>query len=104
MADWLSQYNLIKSSVITPSSLRSLLTHVILQDTSAMALYSDSAEERETVCCFLVFHETGESPRNGMLFQAGKSRPKQMKGEKPAQDRTAILQEKQDIKTKLRRV
>ena len=28
-----------------------------------MALYSASAEERDTVCCFLVFHEMGDLPK-----------------------------------------
>ena len=30
---------------------------------TAMALYFDSAEDRETVCCFLDFHEIKDSPR-----------------------------------------
>jgi len=30
----------------------------------AIARYSTSAEEGETVCCFLVFQEMGECPKN----------------------------------------
>ena len=37
---------------------------MISQVTLAMARYSASAEERDTVCCFLDFQEMKKEPRN----------------------------------------
>ena len=36
---------------------------MISQTATAIDLYSDSAEDRETVCCFFDFHEIKDSPR-----------------------------------------
>ncbi|MFS8003770.1 hypothetical protein Hanom_Chr13g01217831 [Helianthus anomalus] len=55
-------YNRIKSSEITPSSLRRRRTYIISDVTSAIALYSDSALDLDTVCCFLLFQDTRFPP------------------------------------------
>ena len=44
-------------------SLSRANSQVISQVALAIALYSASAEERETIGCFLDFHEIKESPR-----------------------------------------
>ncbi|KAJ0754024.1 hypothetical protein HanPI659440_Chr09g0342361 [Helianthus annuus] len=45
------------------SSLRIFANHIISQVAEHMARYSASAEDRETVFCFLLFHDTKELPR-----------------------------------------
>ena len=39
------------------------MSHTISLVTMAIALYSDSAEDLDTTCCFLHFQEIKESPR-----------------------------------------
>ena len=43
-----------------PRSDSKLLSHLSSHVVVAIEWYSAFAEERETVCCFLVFHEIGE--------------------------------------------
>ena len=44
------------------NSLQREMSQEISQHESAMALYSASAEERDTVCCLLHFQEINERP------------------------------------------
>jgi hypothetical protein len=46
----------------TPSSSKRYFSHWSLNVSVAMARYSASIEERETVVCFFVFHEMGLEP------------------------------------------
>ena len=45
-------------------SLSKGISHINSQTTDAIALYSASAEDLETVCCFFDFQDIKESPRN----------------------------------------
>ena len=40
------------------------ISHISSQTTATIALYSASAEDLETVCCFFDFQDIKESPRN----------------------------------------
>lgn len=58
----LSQYNVAGSEKITPMSENKPVIQTISQEVVAMALYSASAEDLQTVLCFLVPQDTKESP------------------------------------------
>lgn len=62
-ADMLSQNRTAGLVKWTWRSLNSVTSQVISQVTCVMALYSASAEDRETVVCFFDFQEMRESPR-----------------------------------------
>lgn len=47
----------------TPNSLSRESNHTISQVALAIERYSASADDRETVCCFLDFQDTKEEPR-----------------------------------------
>jgi len=62
-ADWLSQWRDIGVGWDTPRLSSKALSLVNSHVVMAIDRYSASAEERETMCCFLVFQDTGELPR-----------------------------------------
>ena len=51
---------------VTPSSSKSMTVHVILEEAEAMALYSASEEDLETVGCFLDFQKIRDFPSRKM--------------------------------------
>ena len=61
-ADWLSQRSSIGWPRWTPKDVRRLRSQTSSLVVIAMARYSASAEERETVVCFFVFQEIGHPP------------------------------------------
>jgi len=61
-AAWLSQYKIMGLERWMSRSWRSVLSHVSSQVVDARARYSASAEEWETVYCFLVRQEIGLVP------------------------------------------
>ena len=61
-AAWLSQWSRVGWEWDIPRLWRRSLNHFNSPVTAVMDRYSASAEERDTVCCFLVFHEIGEDP------------------------------------------
>ena len=61
-AAWLSQNRLIGYAINTPKDARRDLSQINSLVTMAMARYSASADDRETVVCFFVFHEIGDRP------------------------------------------
>ena len=63
-AAWMSQWRDIDCEWDTPRLERRLFNHVNSHVVSAIDRYSASADKRDTVCCFFVFQETGEPPRN----------------------------------------
>ncbi|KAJ0510573.1 hypothetical protein HanIR_Chr11g0542321 [Helianthus annuus] len=63
MAALLSQFSVTGKATLILSSLRTFISHKILQEALHMDLYSASADERETMLCFLLFQETREFPR-----------------------------------------
>ena len=63
-ADWLSQFNSTGLRLVTPSSSNKRTTQATSAAAAAMARYSASADDLETVCCFLDFQVTGELPNN----------------------------------------
>jgi hypothetical protein len=54
----LSQYNWVE--IRTIKSWNKVRSQIISQAVVAIERYSTSAEERETVVCFLIFQEMGE--------------------------------------------
>ena len=63
IAAWLSQCNVIKPSWWTPSSLSKRFVHTSSQEVFAIARYSDSALDRATTVCFLLFQEIRFPPK-----------------------------------------
>ena len=61
-AAWLSQNTCIGKGIVTESSPSSLSSHTTSPTTCLMALYSASAEDNDTVGCFLDFQLIGLSP------------------------------------------
>ena len=53
-----------KLCMMHPKGLNKAINHKISLVTIAIALYSDSAEDLKTTCCFLHFQEIRESYRN----------------------------------------
>ena len=47
----------------TPNDTRRLRIHTSSLGAIAIALYSASVDDRDTMACFLVFHEIGDPPR-----------------------------------------
>jgi hypothetical protein len=64
MAALLSQYNFADCGCGIWRSANSCFNQVISQQVEAIALYSASAEERDTIVCFFVFQDIGELPRS----------------------------------------
>ena len=62
MVDWLSHANVTDLRLSTPSSAKSRTSHVIPEATAAMARFSASEEDLETVFCFFDFRLIGELP------------------------------------------
>lgn len=62
-ADWLSQKSVTGCKFLTPNSCSKLTAHVTSEAAAAMALYSASELERETVACFFDFQVIGEPPQ-----------------------------------------
>ncbi|CAL8988629.1 unnamed protein product [Prunus brigantina] len=62
-AAWLSQYKRAGCKCVTCKSCKRYLSHTNSQVRDAMDLYSDSAEERDTIDCFLLFQDMGAPPR-----------------------------------------
>lgn len=48
----------------THKHIKSPLSHFNSQVAIAMDLYSASGDDRDIVCCFLVFHDIGEAPKD----------------------------------------
>ena len=63
-AAWLSQQRIAGFEWLTPSSFSNERSQVSSQVAFAIDLYSASADDLETVCCFFDFQEIKESPRN----------------------------------------
>lgn len=63
MADWLSQDRETDRRSSTLNFSKSRTSHVISEATGAMARYSASKEDLETMCCFLDFQEIGVLPK-----------------------------------------
>ena len=64
--------------VMEPQLLNSLTTQVTSEDVAAIALYSASEEDLETVDCFLDLHDIGDFPNKRMkpvtdLLQSGQA-------------------------------
>ena len=64
MAALLSQYNFVDCGYGIRRFANSCFNQVISQQVDAIALYSASAEEQDTVVCFFVFQDIGELPRS----------------------------------------
>ena len=64
MAAWLSQKSSIGEVWEAPKYANSYCNQISSLVVVAMALYSDFAELREMIVCFLDFPETKESPKN----------------------------------------
>lgn len=62
-AAWLSQFSKVGGRLRIPITFNKDVSQVISQAVRAMTLYSDSAVERATSDCFLIFHDMGELPR-----------------------------------------
>jgi len=62
MVDWLSQYSFMHIEWKPPRSCNQVLIHKSLKVATVMDQYLASAKEREIVCHFLDFHETGDCP------------------------------------------
>ena len=54
---WLSHQSFAGNEVLMPTSINNLRIHMISHTDCAMARYSNSALDRETTLCFLLFHE-----------------------------------------------
>ena len=63
IAAWLSQCNGMGAFINTPSEASSDLIQISSLVTIALARYSTSAEDLDTVVCFFVFHGMGDPPR-----------------------------------------
>ena len=63
MAELLSQKINEDELVLKPKSVRRYLNHTSSLVTAAIARYSASVEDFETMVCFLDFHEIKESPK-----------------------------------------
>ena len=63
MATWLSQKSIAGFGWNTSKSFNKARIQVISYVVTAMALYFASAEDLETIDCFLDFHEIRESPK-----------------------------------------
>ena len=61
-AAWLSQWSRIGWEGEIPRLWTRPFNHFNSPVTVVMDQYSASTEERDTICCFLVFHEIGEDP------------------------------------------
>ena len=64
MADWLSQFRVIGLRFFISKSSSSLSNQVTSAAAEAIALYSASELDLDTVPCFLDFQEIGECPRS----------------------------------------
>lgn len=62
IAAFLSQNNAVGCFRLYPISYNNPLIQMISQVVKAIALYSDSAEDLETVTCFFVFQEIKDFP------------------------------------------
>lgn len=62
-AAWLSQNSRVALGCFTCKSQRRKSNQTISHTTTAIELYSASANDLETIFCFLDFHETKESPK-----------------------------------------
>jgi len=62
-AAWLSQCRSTSPECITPRVDNKPFNHFNSQVMVVMDLYSASAEDRDSICCFLVFQEIGEEPK-----------------------------------------
>lgn len=63
MAARLSQKNGTVPACLTSKCYNNMRNHMILHVVLAVTRYSTSAEERETIVCFLERHVIGEDPR-----------------------------------------
>ena len=63
----LSQNILIGAECVTPRQSNSPFKHLSLQAMVVIDQYSASADERDTVGCFLVFHEIEEFPKKNKI-------------------------------------
>lgn len=64
MADWLSQSNVTGTIRWMCRSLNKEDSHTTSHVALAIDLYSASADDLDTVCCFFDFQEINESPKN----------------------------------------
>ena len=61
-AAWLSQCNVMGEELLIPREDSKLCNQRSSLVVATINLYLASIEKRETICCFLVFHEIGEEP------------------------------------------
>lgn len=62
IAAWLSHLSGIGVISVIPNSLTKRVNHASSEHTLSMDQYSTSADDKETVACFLDFHEMGDRP------------------------------------------